>query len=305
MNLPGSISDTGTAAVAGWRALPRLARRRYVRWGMWAALATLAFIQPLFALVVYASGNALISHAPLIPLVAAYLLFIKRDTLPAPGGSSLTGALLFGAITIAAVVARFAWSGALSLNDGLTLTTLAYVSAIAAGGFLFVGAGWMTAAAFPVIFLLFMVPLPDAVVNALEQASMYASADVSAWFFRVSGTPMVRDGTIFALPTIVLEVAEECSGIRSSWVLFITSLVASHMFLDRTWARVVLVAFVIPLGIIRNGIRILVIGLLCVHVGPHMIDSFIHHHGGPIFFALSLIPLFALLSWLRRGNRYA
>ena len=122
------------------------------------------------------------------------------------------------------------------------------------------------------------------------------------WFFRATGTPVLRDGVIFQLPTIVIEVARECSGIRSSWVLFITSLVASHMLLTSTWRRVVLVAFVIPLGIVRNGFRILVIGLLCVHIGPHMIDSVIHHRGGPIFFALSLIPLFLLLIWLRRSE---
>jgi len=65
------------------------------------------------------------------------------------------------------------------------------------------------------------------------------------------------------------------------------------------------VAFVIPLGIVRNAFRILVIGLLCVHVGPHMIDSLIHRRGGPFFFVLSLVPLFLLLWWLRRRERAA
>jgi exosortase/archaeosortase family protein len=86
-------------------------------------------------------------------------------------------------------------------------------------------------------------------------------------------------------------------------VLFITSLLASHIFLKTRWRRIVLVAFVIPLGILRNGFRILVIGLLCVHVGPHMVNSVIHHRGGPLFFALSLIPLFLLLVWLRRREQ--
>ena len=94
-------------------------------------------------------------------------------------------------------------------------------------------------------------------------------------------------------------MAQECSGIRSSVALFIAGLLASHLFLRTRWRRVLLVLFVIPLGILRNGFRILVIGLLCVHVGPHMIDSSIHHRGGPIFFALSLIPLYLLLWWLR------
>jgi exosortase/archaeosortase family protein len=60
---------------------------------------------------------------------------------------------------------------------------------------------------------------------------------------------------------------------------------------------------VAPLAIVRNSLRILTVGLLCVHVGPHMIDSYIHRSGGPIFFALSLIPLFLTLVWLRRISR--
>jgi exosortase/archaeosortase family protein len=63
-----------------------------------------------------------------------------------------------------------------------------------------------------------------------------------------------------------------------------------------------LVCAVIPLGLLRNGFRILVISLLCVHIGPEMINSVIHRRGGPFFFAASLIPLFLLLWWLRRGE---
>jgi len=196
-------------------------------------------------------------------------------------------------------------SGTLSVNDGLALMTFAYVCFLAAGGFLFLGANWMAAAAFPVAFLIFMVPLPDAAVNWLETISVLASADVSAAFFRMTGTPILRDGTLFALPTIVIRVAQECSGIRSSWVLCITSLIAANLFLESGWRRAVLVLFVLPLAIVRNAFRILVIGLLCVHVGPHMIDSVIHSRGGPLFFALSLIPLSLLLYGLRRGERSA
>ena len=62
-------------------------------------------------------------------------------------------------------------------------------------------------------------------------------------------------------------------------------------------------AFVIPLGIVRDAFRILVIGLLCVHIGPYMVDSVIHRRGGPFFFVLSLVPLFLFLQWLRRRDR--
>jgi len=300
----GLISNAGTGVRAAWQSLPRPERLRISGWAVWIVAATLAFVQPLSQLIALAGDNELHSHIPLIPVVTAYLLWIQRGTLPAAGRTSAAGALALGSVSIAALVWGLT-SPTLSATDRLAVLTLAYVAAVAAGGFLFLGARWMAAATFPIAFLLFMVPLPDAAVDWLERASVQASADVSAWLFRATGTPLLRDGTIFALPTIVLEVARECSGIRSSWVLFITSLVASHMFLKSAWRRVVLVAFVIPLAIVRNAVRILVIGLLCVHVGPHMADSFIHHRGGPIFFLLSLVPMFLLLNWLRHHDRPA
>jgi len=237
-----------------------------------------------------------------VPLISGYLLHIWRGRLTAYR-SSIAGTVALGGIGIAALAAGIEYRGSLSVNDELALMALAYVSLVAAGGFLFLGSKWMGARAFPVAFLIFMVPLPDAAVNWLEKASTLASAEAAAMFFNCLGTPLVRHGTVFELPGIVLRVGQECSGIRSSWVLFITGLLASHLFLRTRWRRVALVAFLIPLGILRNGFRIFVIGMLCVHIGPWMIDSTLHRQGGPLFFALSLVPLFLLLWWLRRQER--
>jgi exosortase len=177
------------------------------------------------------------------------------------------------------------------------------VSGLSAGGFLFFGWKWMSAAAFPIAFLIFMAPIPGAMVNWLEDVSANASAETAALYFNMLGTPLVRHGRVFELPGMVLQVAQECSGIHSSLVLFVISLIGSQLFLRTWWGRIALVAFAIPLGILRNGFRILIIGLLCVHGGPQMINSSIHRHGGPIFFALSLVPLFLLLFWLRRHEK--
>jgi exosortase len=160
----------------------------------------------------------------------------------------------------------------------------------------------MRAAAFPLAYLIFMVPMPDAMADALEIASKSAAAEVANVLFHISGTPFLRAGPVFQLPNITIEVAQECSGIRSSWVLFMTSILAANVFLKMPWRRFALVAFVIPLGILRNGFRILVIGLLCVNVGPQMIHSLIHRRGGPVFFVLSLIPFLLVLWWLRKGD---
>lgn len=271
----------------------------------YVVVLTLAFAQPLAGLMAHAAASDLHSHILLVPLISAYVLVSYRAALPPPGPRSVAGALLPAAMGLAALGAGIRWRGSLSPNDGLALMSAAYVSLLAAGGFLFRGSKWMAAAAFPFGFLVFMVPLPDGAVNWLEQASARASADAAALYFAAAGTSLVRNGPVFELPGFVMEVAKECSGIRSSWVLLVTSVVAARLFLESPWRRIVLVAFVIPLGILRNGFRVFVIGELCVRVGPHMIDSIIHRQGGPFFFALSLAPLFALLWWLRRGERRA
>ena len=134
---------------------------------------------------------------------------------------------------------------------------------------------------------------------------MTASAEAASLFFNLAGTPHVRDGLVFQLPNIIIQVAQECSGIRSSWVLFITGVLASYLFLQRPWRRIAFAGLIIPLGILRNGFRIFVIGLLCIEIGPQMIHSLIHKRGGPLFFTLSLIPLFVLLWWMRRREQKA
>jgi exosortase C (VPDSG-CTERM-specific) len=298
-----SSVDPRVGSCPAWRDLPRPQQLRVVGVTGYSVLLTLAFIQPLTGLILYAVHSDLNSHILLVPFITGYLLYIQRGRLLAAYRSSIAGTVTVGAIGFAALAARIEWRGSLSINDHLALSALAFVSFVAAGGFLFLGARWMAAKAFPVAFLIFMVPLPDAAVNWLENAYMLASAEAAARYFDAAGTPMVRHGTVFELEGIVLQVAQECSGIRSSWVLFIAGLLAAHLFLRTRWRRLVLVAFVIPLGVLRNGFRIFVIGMLCVHVGPQMIDSVIHRRGGPLFFGLSLVPLFLLLWWLHRQEQ--
>jgi exosortase/archaeosortase family protein len=99
-------------------------------------------------------------------------------------------------------------------------------------------------------------------------------------------------------------VAPECSGIRSSLVLFITSLVAGQLFLRSPWKRALFAIVVIPLGIVRNALRIVTIGELCVHVDPAFIDSPIHRRGGPVFFVISMVPFLLLLYYLRKTDAH-
>jgi exosortase C (VPDSG-CTERM-specific) len=279
--------------------------RRLIGFLAFAIVLAVAFCYPLVSLAKYAVRTDLHSHILLVPFISAYLIYVRHKQLPKDYRSSLGWALLSFLVGLASLLAArnlVAANPALSENDFLSLTTLSFVCLIIMGGFLFLGRKWMTAAAFPFAFLIFLVPLPDHLVRWLEAASKLASTEAAALFFSIAGTPVLRDGSVFQLPGIVIEVAQECSGIRSSWVLFITSMLASYVFLRSPWRRAVLVSLMIPLAILRNGFRVLVIGLLCVEFSPQMIHSFIHNRGGPLFFVLSLILLFLLLAWLRKSE---
>jgi exosortase C (VPDSG-CTERM-specific) len=270
---------------------------------VFVVLLTLAFSRQLVLLFIHAANTELHSYILFVPFVSAYLLYIKRNELPLNYCSSPVWAVLsllcalgaFGATWIAPVSAS-----PLSQNDDLALLSFSFVCFLAVAGFLFLGRRWMAAAGFPFAFLFFLVPLPDRAVDWLETVLTLTSTEAANLFFNIAGIPVLRDGTVFELPGISIQVAQECSGIRSTWVLFITSLLAAYMFLKAPWRRIALVAAVIPLGILRNGFRIFVIGLVCVHAGPQMINSALHRQGGPLFFALSLVPLSLLLWWLRR-----
>jgi exosortase C (VPDSG-CTERM-specific) len=284
---------------------------RWPRRVLWLAASVLIllalFKTDLHSLWTLTQSSELSSYIVLVPFIVGYLLYTQGPTLPRRYSSSVFGAaapFLVGAIILALLWTRVIDPRLLSENDHLSLVTLALVCFLWTVGFLFLGSSWMGSAAFPVIFLIFLVPLPDAMVEGLERSLQLASAQAAGAFFALSGTPALRTGTLFELPGIALQVAKECSGIRSSWVLFITSLIAAFLLLRRPWSRILLVGAVIPLGILRNGFRILVIGLLCVNVDPHMIDSPIHRRGGPIFFVASLVPL-GLLLWILRRRESA
>lgn len=276
-------------------------RSRFTSWCIYLVILCGAFVLPLREFVNYARHSEVHSYVLLIPFVTAYLIYIRWKQLSRELSSSWGYALLLAGAGTGALFASLHFTE-LGQNDYMTLLAFSFVCFVIAGTFLFLGRKWARSAMFPLFFLAFMIPLPEAAVDFLENASKEASAEVANWLFLISGTPALRMGTVFQLPGISIMVAKECSGIRSSLVLVITSLLAANMFLRTTWRRALLVGAVIPLGLLRNGFRILVISLLCVHLGPEMINSQIHRRGGPIFFVASLIPLFVVLWWLRRGD---
>jgi exosortase C (VPDSG-CTERM-specific) len=271
-----------------------------------AAILIACFALPVYRLAHFALNSSLYSYILLVPFVSLYLLRITAvSRVPSSGRNRAVAALL---IALGAAVLGTYWVATLSgaklvEQDALALTTLSLVILLSGASAFVLNRPTFRQALFPLAFLLFLVPLPIAIEHAIETFLQRGSAPPALWLFQLAGTPVFREDLVFQLPGMTLQIAPECSGIRSSVVLFITSLVAGHLFLQSPWKRAVLTLAVIPLALLRNGFRVFVIGELCVHVGPHMIDSPIHHHGGPIFFALSLVPFSILTLCLVKSDR--
>jgi exosortase C (VPDSG-CTERM-specific) len=274
---------------------------------LWVAvtLVVLCFSGVLIDLVGHALKESLHSHIILVPFICGYLLWQLRPDLPGPvrGGGAFAGITCgIGLAALGAYAIVRQSHVAISHNDYLSMTVFSFCMFLYAAIGFCLGLPLLKAAAFPLGFLLVLVPLPDFVVSSLEIASQYASAEVYSWFMNLTGATYYREGRTFVLPNLVIVVAQECSGIRSSLVLFLTSLIAGNMFLRTGWKRWFLALAVFPLGILRNAFRIYFLSMASAHWNPDIIHSPLHHRGGPIFFALSLIPFFVLLIWLRKTD---
>ncbi len=264
----------------------------------------LAYSLLLWAWARFSWGHDLYSFTLLIPLVCGYLLYQDKQPLPAAQRPWWLAVVLCGAGALAlALGPGNPWLASAPKELWVPAGTAGFVLAVWAILAFWLGREEFLKRAFPLFFLAAMVPLPPAFENGLEVFLQHCSAEAAALLFGLSGMTLYRDGLVFNLPGISLEVAPECSGIHSSIVLFITSLVAGYLFLKSPWRRAALSLVVIPLAILRNGFRVWVLGEVCVHIDPALIHSPLHHRGGPLFFVLSLIPFSALLWWLWRKER--
>ena len=167
---------------------------------------------------------------------------------------------------------------------------------------LFFGVRAFRIACFPLFFLLFMIPIPEPALSKIIYFLQAGSSEMVELFFRMAGVPYLRQGFIFELPGVAIRVAEECSGIRSSLALLITTVLASHFFLRTNWKRMLLCAVVVPIVIFKNGLRIATLSILAIYVNPGFLYGRLHHQGGFVFFIIALLPMALVLRLLQKGE---
>lgn len=242
------------------------------------------------------------SHMPLIPLVSAYFLFIERKHILAEVRSSfLLGAFIVGIGTILCLVLISSDQEALQ-RDQLSIRTMAALLIWFGGLIAIFGMPSFRRASFPLLFLLFLVPIPSVLLTQIVQSLQQASTEVASFLFLLAGVPVHRNGFMFELPGMSVVVAEQCSGIRSSISLFITGIVAAHLGLKCPWRRAILILSVFPITVFKNALRIVTLSLLGAYVDQRIMSSALHRAGGTPFFILALLLFGCVLWYLRKSE---
>jgi exosortase len=266
------------------------------------ALSVAIWWGPLTASFALALHDDQYTHILLIlPLSAALILLDWKSPAPSTGSTVRLGSVL---LVIAALVTFWVRTkgDALSSDVQLSANMLALVVWWIAAFTVCFGSRGFRRALFPLAFLFWMVPFPDFVLNPIVTRLQQGSAAAARLLFMAAGVAVEQRGMLLHIPGLTVEVARECSSIRSSSMLLVTTMVLAQLLLRSPWRKALVIAVAIPLSVAKNGLRIFAIAMLATRVDPGFLTGRFHRQGGIIFFLIALAAIFLLLWIMRRGE---
>ncbi len=267
------------------------------------AISLAIWWSPLTSSLSLALHDEQYTHILLILPVSAALIFMDWEPPePHSGLSVILGSLLL--VAAASLTFFVRWRAlALSPDERLAANMLALVVWWIAAFILCFGLPASRRALFPLCFLFCLVPLPDFVLNPVVNLLQQGSAAAAHLLFAAAGVPVEQSGVLVHIPGLTLEVARECSSIRSSSMLIVTTMVLAQLLLCSPWRKALIILVAFPLSVAKNGLRIFVIAMLTTRVDPSFLTGRLHRKGGIIFFLVALAAIFVLIWILRRGEK--
>jgi exosortase len=255
-------------------------------------------------LIAFARNDATNSSQVLvIPFISAALIFWDRQRIFARVRYSVLPAILVVGLGLALMAVGSYGSAPLSEGNRVALATASTLT-IWVGLFIgFFGVDAFRAGLFPLAFLVFTIPVPDLCLTPLVAVLQRGSAEISHILLILSGTPVYREDFVFNMAGLSINIAPECSGIRSFLSMVILTVLAGHLLLQTTWRRIALVLVAIPIMIFKNALRIVTLTLLSIHVDPRIIESRLHREGGIPFFLLALLLTYPVLRLLMKTEK--
>jgi len=242
------------------------------------------------------------SHGMLIPLVSLFFVWRNRSELRSlPLQGAWTGVVL---LAFALVVALAGTVGTIYL-----LVHIALVVSLA--GFILAFFGWKTIKLiwFPLIYLFFMIPLPQFFIVKLSSEMQLLSSSLGVFFIRFLDISVFLEGNVIDLGTFKMQVVEACDGLRYLFPLMSFGFLIGYLYSGRFWQRAVIFLSTIPITIVMNSIRIAAIGAIFEYSGVNAATGFLHDFEGWAIFIVCIailcleLQLFVMLN--RRKRRQA
>ena len=233
------------------------------------------------------------SHGYFIPFLAL-LIGLKRHVSGFGEGSEVSWAGL-GTMLVAIFFGIF--GNLAGIND-----IAAYGLILCVAGLLIVTTGWKAAVRLwpAVIYLGFMLPLPNSIYWPLSIKLQFLSSKIGVAIIGLMGIPVYLEGNIIDLGTYQLQVAEACSGLRYLFPLMSFGFLVATLYRGPSWQKVLLFLATIPITIFMNSGRIGVIGYLVNSYGIAQAEGFLHLFEGWVVFALCILLLLAIAAALSR-----
>jgi exosortase len=244
------------------------------------------------------------THILLILPISLSLVYLERGRLRSSVTYAPVAGVVLGVLSIAIGVALKAHVYHFNQDVGLSIAIFSLVVFWMAcllgcyGGIVF------RSLLFPFLFLFLLVPPPTFLLDKAIFYLQSGSTEATYALFNLTGLPVLKTGFLLSFPTLQIEVAKECSGIRSSIMLLLTGLILAHLFLRSLWSKLVFVLFIVPFSVAKNAIRIFTLSILGMYVDSGFLHGRLHHDGGIVFFLIALAGLLLLLWILQRvGSR--
>jgi exosortase B len=273
-----------------------------MRWLPWAlALAGLAALySPTFrdlAQGVWSTEEQ--GHGPVVLLLCLWLFWRQRAALAAdvPEARSWPAAWGWAVLGLALALHVFGRSQRI-----LSVQTLSLIPALVAVLLLLRGARPLRAVWFPLFFLLFLVPLPAAFVEAVTQPMKLAVSSVAADLLYGVGYPVARSGVILQVGPYQLLVADACAGLYTLFTLEAMGLLYLNLVRSPSLLRnLTLAVLIVPISFVANVIRVVALTLITYHLGDAAGQGFLHNLAGLVLFLSALLLIIAcdsVLQWI-------
>jgi exosortase len=259
----------------------------------------------LFALFSLAFADERYTHILLIVPISAALIWLElRPFSNLPDSVPVWGIAILIVFLMLALLVNIGLRRNVDAGSDLKLAANIFALVVwwTAAFFLCFGARGFRRALFPLGFMVWMVPLPEFVVNFTVDFLQRGSAIAAHLLFLAARIPVAQRGMLIHIPGLTMEVAPECSSIRSSFMLLVTTMMLAHLLLRTPWKNALVVAIAIPLSIAKNGLRIFVLGLLATRVDRSYLTGSLHREGGIIYFLIALAAIFLLIRILQRDE---